>query len=53
MTNVQRLYYGDPRLSELLQAIVDTVYERGDGIPVAAILGCLDLAKDAIKKDQE
>jgi hypothetical protein len=36
----------------LLEAIVAAVNEAGKGLSVAAVIGCLDLAKDFIKAEQ-
>jgi hypothetical protein len=36
----------------LLDAIVAVVYEAGEGLSVATVIGCLDLAKDVIKAEQ-
>jgi hypothetical protein len=36
----------------LLEAIVAAVNEAGKGLSVAAVIGCLDLAKDVIKAEE-
>ncbi len=43
------------RTVDLLDAIIDACWTTGKDMPIATILGCLDLAKDSIKeaaKDQ-
>lgn len=39
---------GDPRLATLVEAIMDLVKKRGDGLPLPSVLGCMDLAKEFI-----
>lgn len=41
------------RSEELCQAIKDAVYEIGDGMPIAAVIGCLEIAKLEIMRDAE
>lgn len=45
MKKVEDLYYGDMRCETLLQAIRDLIYERGERLPVPAIIGILELLK--------
>jgi hypothetical protein len=45
MTDIVKLYIGDKKAETLLDAVLDTVYERGDGMPIPTILGVLDLVK--------
>lgn len=33
------------RAEELAQAISDTIYEKGEGMTFAAIIGCLEMVK--------
>jgi len=42
------LFQGDQRLGNLTKAIQDIIYERGQGIPIPAILGVLELVKIGI-----
>lgn len=46
-----KLHIGDQRLESLIQAVVDTLHERGGGLPIPSILGVLDLVKDYIKSE--
>ncbi len=44
MSNVIKLN-GDPRCTMLTDAIIDLCYDRAQGMSLASILGCLELAK--------
>ena len=46
---VEKLFIGDPRCEALLEAVLSVLYERGDGMPIPAVLGVLELAKDSVK----
>lgn len=52
MGNIEKLFPGDERLATLLDAILDIIWERGQGLPFAAVLGVLELVKDNIKQTQ-
>lgn len=41
------------RTGKLVDAIVEAVYDNAEGMPVATVLGCIDLAKMDILRDQE
>lgn len=49
---VEKLFEGDMRLGNLCDAILDMLYERGDGIPFPAILGCLEIVKAKLIETQ-
>lgn len=49
MSDVTNLRIGDARLENLLQAVIDLLHERGEGLPIPSLLGVLDLAKDYLK----
>lgn len=51
MNNVEKLFIGDPRGEVIVQAIVDLLHERADGMPIPMILGLLDIAKQQILED--
>ena len=52
MTNIESLFGGaDPRCEALLQPLKQTTYERGEGLPIPAILGVIDILKDVIKQE--
>lgn len=40
------------RTAELCEAIKNVCYEVGEGMPLAAVIGCLDIAKMEIVRDQ-
>lgn len=48
MTKVIKLD-GDRRCETLLNALEDTVYERGQGLSMPAVIGVIDLLKDLVK----
>lgn len=52
MDNVEKLFPGDERLATLLDAILEIIWERGQGLPFPAVLGVLELVKDNIKSTQ-
>ena len=41
------------RAEEVINAIKDAVYETADGMSLAAVIGCIEIAKVEILKDQE
>jgi hypothetical protein len=45
MDNVEKLFDGDKRCGVLTESIIDVIYERGNGLPIPSILGCIELAK--------
>jgi len=45
------LYKGDAQCPILLERIVETIREHGNGLSIPAILGVLDLTKDYVKAD--
>jgi hypothetical protein len=47
-----KLFEGDMRLENLLQALKTRIYEQGDGIPVPSILGVLRILEHEIIKEQ-
>lgn len=49
---VTELFEGDPRCASLLEAVLDTVYERGDKLPLPSVLGVLEMAKLLILEAQ-
>lgn len=50
---VVRLYeHEDPRVIALANAIEDIIYERGKEMPVATVLGTLEIVKLNIWQDQ-
>lgn len=51
MSNVTNLYTGDKRLESLHSAIIALVYERGDGLPLPAVLGVLRLVEIDLLED--
>jgi len=46
-----KLHEGDQRLETLLQTLKNEIYERGEGIPVPAIIGVIELLKLEIVKE--
>ncbi len=50
--NVHILTSGEKKCSTLLDALEDVVYERGVGMPIASILGTIELLKDLIKEKE-
>ncbi len=51
MGDVVNMFVGDERFSSLTVAILDTVYERGTGLPLPAVIGCLEIVKAQILKN--
>lgn len=43
----------DPRVRILMQEIRRTIYDKGMGLSVAAVIGCMEMAKLSIIEDQE
>jgi hypothetical protein len=50
---MDKIFEGDQRLETLLQALKEEIYERGEGIPVPAIVGVLELLKLEIIEEQK
>ena len=50
---IKKLHVGDPRCEQLLNAILEIVYDRGCMMPIPSILGVIDLVKIEIIKDME
>ena len=50
--NVVNLYSSDPRLCRLYDAMLDTITEKGDGIPFLAVLGMLEYMKLVLYQKQ-
>lgn len=48
MSNVIKLFDGDPRAQELFDELVDFIYEHARGMPIPLLLGILDLVKAEI-----
>jgi hypothetical protein len=42
---VERLFNGEKRYETILDAILEIVYERGEGLPIPTIIGILELCK--------
>ncbi|MDE2101576.1 MAG: hypothetical protein KGL39_30300 [Patescibacteria group bacterium] len=42
----------DPRLGELAGAIMDILFERGDGLPLVTVLGVLRLVENCLIQKQ-
>lgn len=53
MTQIKPIFEGDMRYETLLQALCDTVYERGKGLPVPGIIGVLEILKIKIMEEAE
>lgn len=51
MSNVIELYTGDKRLESLHLAIIALIYERGDGLPLPAVIGVIRLVELDILAD--
>lgn len=49
--NVEQLHEGDVRCLTLLDAILETMHERGKGMSLPAVLGTLELVKMALIAD--
>lgn len=47
-SNVEKLFEGDPRAEVVLDALLELLYERADGMPIPQVLGVLELAKHTI-----
>lgn len=47
---VHRLFDGDPRIIALWDAIEAVVLERGADLPMASVIGVLDLARASLQK---
>lgn len=50
--SVVKLFEGDERLGNLVVALTDLIYERGDGLPFAGILGAIEITKHKLMQDQ-
>lgn len=42
----------DPRLGELMVAVLELIRERGKGLPFASVLGVVRLVEDQLIRDQ-
>lgn len=49
--NVHKLHEVDARYEQLLGALSDVLYERGEGVPVASVVGLLEILKMKVLKD--
>lgn len=45
MSNVVKFTDGDPRIENLMSALEEVIYERGQGLQFATIIGAVDLLK--------
>lgn len=50
---VTKLFAGDARNVALIDALFETIKERGDGLPIPAIIGCLELVKMQVLTEDE
>lgn len=53
MSNIQRLFEGDPRCEIIVEHVIDLLYERARGMPIPSIIGVLELVKLQIIKEAE
>ncbi len=53
MPDTVKLFEGDMRLENLLQALKSEVYKRCEGLPVPAIIGVIEILKLTIIREQE
>lgn len=44
-----KLFPGDKAAETLTMAILELLYDRGDGMPIPTILGVLEIVKDVVK----
>ncbi len=49
LTEVVKLFPGDKAAETLTMAILELLYDRGDGMPIPTILGVLEIVKDVVK----
>lgn len=50
---VTKLFAGDARNVALIDALFETIKERGEGVPIPSIIGCLELVKmQVLTEDQ-
>lgn len=52
MTNIVKFTKSDPRIENLMQALEDVVYERGQGLQFATIIGAIDMLKLQLLENQ-
>ena len=52
MSNVEKLFDGDQRAGTLVIALEDVIYERAQGLPIATIVGVLDILKFKFLNEQ-
>lgn len=45
MTNIEKLFVGDPRLESITDEVLEVIYNRCNGMPIPTVLGILDIAK--------
>jgi hypothetical protein len=50
---VINLFDGDQRYEVLLQSLESTLYERGEGLPIPAIIGVLEILKKKLLEENE
>ena len=43
--NIIKLHEGDQHSQTLTDAVLEVLYERGEGVPIPSILGVLELVK--------
>ena len=48
MTNIEKLFVGDPRLESITDEVLEVIYNRCVGMPIPTILGILEIAKAEI-----
>lgn len=53
MTKTINLFDGDMRCETLLSALLDLIYERGNGLPMPSVIGVIELLKLELIKNQE
>lgn len=51
MSNIEQLFYGDPRLESICDEILEVLYRRANGVSIPAVVGILELAKQQIIND--
>ncbi len=50
---IEKLFEGEKRCETLLDAILEVIYERGEGLPIPQIIGVIELCKHSIIKKVE
>lgn len=53
MADIIKFAQGDPRIDNLMKALEDVVYERGQGLQFATIIGTIDLLKLQLLDNQK